>query len=123
MQIFIILKQLLSLIISNIYLYFSQISPDDGQFTGRFTNIGEDSFDYETIEQGTWRFYDGDVYIGSLKEQRFHGKGCIYFKNGKVEISEFINNLANGPTLIKNSDGNIIFAYFSNDEEIILNSH
>ena len=45
------------------------------------------------------------------------------FKNGKVEISEFVNGWENGPTLIKDSNGEITLTYLSNGEKIILNSH
>ena len=46
--------------------------------------------------QGTYRYADGDVYTGELKNNRISGKGEYYWMNGDYYKGDFLNNKRHG---------------------------
>lgn len=48
------------------------------------------------IGQGTYRFINGDTYIGDWLDDKMSGKGTYTFANGDTYIGEFSNNKFNG---------------------------
>ena len=55
--------------------------------------------------QHTIIYENGDKYIGFFKKGEIHGKGKIYYVNGTVVESTFVNGKAEGKAIIKYANG------------------
>ncbi|HOY39295.1 MAG TPA: hypothetical protein PLK75_08345 [Bacteroidales bacterium] len=101
---------------------------------GKKHGMGREIFILENVEyfyEGDWKFNKKDGlgelnlpdlhYYGSFKNDKFDGKGRLYFKKGGVEVARYIgnfsNDLPNGQGAYYGEDGNIYEGNWENGEK------
>ena len=73
-----------------------------------FSNIKSYSGDYKNDlyhGKGRLEFKDGSVYEGQFKNNKMHGYGKIFFKDGSIYQGNFKNNLRDGTGILRSTDG------------------
>ena len=64
-------------------------------------------------------FYDGNYYIGGLRQKRRHGKGEYEWKNGDRQIAYFVDGKEEGKAKFYYKDGTEEDRFFKDDESWI----
>ena len=102
------------------YLYNCRLIHQDGNsFEGKseciMNNDGTESY----YKQGVHKYLN-EVYEGSRINKLWNGKGNWKWENEDREISEWLNDKSNGPSMYYYFDSKVKMIYYSNDEEIFL---
>jgi hypothetical protein len=63
---------------------------------------------------GTFRFKNGQKYVGYYENDRAHGYGAWYFTNGDYMIGYYSNDLPHGPCSYVFANGDVFAGTYSN---------
>ena len=84
---------------------------DGGYYIGEITN------DEIPNGKGKYFFNNGEIYEGSIKEDKFEGNGKYIYENGEYYIGEWKEDLRNGKGILYYKNGNIKYqGDFINDK-------
>ena len=102
-------------IIDNKYFkYLSNKSKKDKRRKRRFGTSGTGDVNTENI---TFRYRDGDIYIGQMKDGKKHGQGKMTYTNGDVYEGQWVNNKKHGQGEMTYTNGDVYEGQWVNNKK------
>jgi len=65
---------------------------------------------------GTYKYSDGEVYVGQFKDNNKNGSGTYKYSNGDVYVGQFKDNISNGSGTYKWTNGEVYVGQWKDDK-------